>query len=269
MNCIPNCSVCNGLGFVRSDAEYGEPNFGKLFPCPNKPAEMLFDFAKRGIRPNDKANWGDLSQNAAVKSMRQAVDAVMERGYGFVFLWSSEPGVAKTVALKIAVRGALERKISACYIRMSDILENLRSVYGDNKQFVDLRANAVAAMEKWVAMPVLAIDEFEKARASEFEAEKKFSLIDKRYELNIENQVGITLIASNQDPRTIENSYLRSRIFDGDCTVLEVVGADARPVQNRKFEKPVVVSVEKTQVNYGPPSEEQRARIKANLAEAK
>lgn len=263
MNCIPNCPDCNGLGFVRDDAEFGEPNFGKLFPCPNKPAEMLFDFAKCGIQPNDKAGWDDLSQNAAVISMRKAVEHVMARGYGFVFLWSSEPGVAKTVALKIAVRQSLEKKIAACYIRMSDILENLRSVYGDNKQFVDLRDNAVSALAKWTTIPVLAIDEFEKARASEFEAEKKFALLDKRYELNIENQAGITLIASNQDPRTIENSYLRSRIFDGDSTVLEVVGADARPVQKRTPAPAPVVAKVKEQTVYGPPSDEVRARIKA------
>src|SRR5689334_21557484 len=32
-------AICEGLGLIRYDVEYGDPRFGKLFRCPNNPVE--------------------------------------------------------------------------------------------------------------------------------------------------------------------------------------------------------------------------------------
>lgn len=226
MTCIPNCPDCNGSGFIRKDVELGHADFGKLFPCPQVPARTLFDFPKHGIRPGDKSSWDSLEQVPGVVAMRKAIEDLLTRGYGMLYLWSVEPGQAKTVALKIAVIQSLESKRPACYTRMADILENLRSVYGE---YVDKRQTAESRLNFWQGVPLLAIDEFEKARETEFTAEKRFALVDARYDMNIERKVGMTIIAGNQDPETFEDKFLRSRLLDGRCSVVRLSGVDMRP----------------------------------------
>ena len=36
----PNCPHCHGVGYIREDVEVGHPNFGKLFPCSCRFAEI-------------------------------------------------------------------------------------------------------------------------------------------------------------------------------------------------------------------------------------
>lgn len=201
-----------------------DPRFGKVEPCPNN--TQRFDFAKMGIHPDERAGltWESLSRVPGVQEIKAALDELSERGHGWVFLWGG-PGQAKSRALKIIVNQLLGEGLPAIYTTMSDVFENLRAVYGD---YVDKRQTAETRLDHWTAAPMLALDEFEKGRSTEFSEEKRFALVDKRYMLNIERKVGMTVFASNADPQTFP-PYVRSRIFDGRCKVVELAGVDMRP----------------------------------------
>jgi DNA replication protein DnaC len=229
MTCAPNCPTCSGAGFIRREVPIGHADFGKLFPCPEIEATKLYDFERRGIYPEDRVTWDDLKAVPGVQRMKAAADELVSRGYGWAFFWGG-PGQAKSVALKIIVRQLLEAKFDATYTSMSKILENLRAVYGE---YVDKRETAETRMERWQNAPFLAIDEFEKARDTEFTAEKRFALIDARYSMNIERKLGMTVFASNRDPQEID-AYLASRIFDGRCLVVKLDGVDMRPAMEWK-----------------------------------
>ena len=223
MTCKLDCPECSGTGFFRYDVSLDDPRFGKLYPCPNVPAEELFDFAKHGINQDEIAGlkWKALKNTPHVKPLKDAVDKLLSRGYGWLFVWGA-PGLTKTVALKIAVLSMLQNKEAAAYVRMADILENLRSVYAEGGD-----GNAEAKLAYWQKIPLLAIDEFDRARDTEFAQEKRFALMDDRYVTAI-RQKSMTILAANQDPQEFDN-YLADRIYDGRFQVVHLEGTSLRP----------------------------------------
>lgn len=225
MRCKPDCKVCGGAGYIRHDVDLGHPDFGKIFPCPEIPADDLFDFEKHGIYADDrKTTWESLKNTPHVGALKEAVRKLLSQKQGWLFIWGA-PGLTKTVALKIAVLAMLESKQEASYVRMADVLENLRSVYADGND-----ETAEARLAYWQRIPLLAIDEFDRARDSEFAKEKRFALMDERYVAAIRGG-SMTIMAANQSPEELD-SYLADRIFDGRFQVLHLEGASLRPAMD-------------------------------------
>lgn len=219
-DCRPDCPICHGLGWVRYDVPVGDPNFGRMVLCPELLPKVLA--AESGLSPDEQAlTWSAVAALNNTPAAVEAVRRVLERGAGWVYLWGP-PGLAKSLILQIAVAEAVRLERPAAYVRMVEILDNLRSAFDAPEP-----GQAGLRLDRWAEVPLLAVDEFDRLNATPWALERKFLLLDRRYQDAIRGQ-SITLMASNSDPASFED-YLASRIFDGRFAVVRLAGEDVRP----------------------------------------
>jgi DNA replication protein DnaC len=221
--CDPDCPTCNGLGYVRSDAPVGHPNFGKIGPCPESNPFQRY----KGLLGLDQADmtltWANVIERENVRIAVAAVKQVIDRGYGWVYL-HGDYGLAKTLILKIAVAEFCRAtRQPASYTRMAEIIDHLRGAFDAKSPSEE----SAARLDMWSELPFLAIDEFDRVRSTEYATERRFVLMDRRYE-QAARQKSITLMASNCTPDDLEG-YLADRIYDGRFAVIHLKGVSARP----------------------------------------
>lgn len=220
--CDPDCQICNGHGFVRVDRSIYHPRFGKLEPCPNLDP-IKFYGTRIGLNEKEiKFRWKSLLDFNKVGEAMTEVKKILDLGHGWLFLWG-EFGLGKTTLLKTAIAESLRAGRQSSYTRMVDIIDDLRSAYSTENPS-EASANR---LEYWTDVPVLAIDEFDRIRLTEYAAERRFALMDHRYE-NALREKSVTIMASNSDPSDLDG-YLADRIFDGRFKIIHLTGNSFRP----------------------------------------
>ena len=241
--CRADCPTCGGSGFVRYDVPEHDPRFGRLDPCPSIPVENRHFEWRNGLYldEEDLLGWetiqdfpldrlavmGQEIRPATAGRARDGVRRYVEQGYGMVYLYGPY-GISKSLLLKIAIAESLRKGTAAAYARMSEILDSLRMAYDEK----DPNEAAKERMDRWVNLPVLAIDELEKFNRTDWVSERLFQLFDRRYSDALRRQ-SLTLIASNKRPQEID-SAIASRIHDGRLLYVEMEGRDARPTMTGK-----------------------------------
>jgi len=213
--CQPDCDICLGLGYVRVGN-------GLLEFCPrlsmwDRPGSHLYGLHQAEA---SELRWENIFQDNNIEKAVEVVKHTIDKGYGWVFIHGSF-GLGKTVLLKTAVAETLQKKINASYVRMAEILDHLR------QGFSDIGTSETERLSWWSKIPVLAIDEFDRIRLSEYAEERRFVLMDRRYELALRNE-GATIIASNSAPNGLPG-YLFDRIRDGRFHIVELTGKSWRP----------------------------------------
>lgn len=220
--CKPDCPICGGLGWCHVERSLGDPRFGRLELCPN--VNPLTVYGKLiGLSDQELLfSWKVLANVNGAGEIIETIERTLALGFGWIFIWGSF-GLGKTTLLKTTTAEALRSGYRASYTRMVDIIDNLRAAYStDNSSY-----QAETRLNNWVDVPVLCIDEFDRIRLTEFASDRRFALMDKRYEGAIREE-NITIMASNSDPRTLDG-YLADRIFDGRFTVIHIEGNSVRP----------------------------------------
>lgn len=217
LDCRLGCPICGGWGLVKDET-------GKLNPCPNRSARAMFRGERYGLSEAERSlTWKQVAPVNGVQVAMGAVRRALERGAGWVYLWGP-PGLAKTLILKIAVAISLEEGRKSAYTRMAEILDNMRAAFdapnpsGESQQRLDW----------WAGLPLLAIDEFDRVRATEYADERRFLLMDRRYEKALRGG-SVTLLAGNEDPALLDG-YLYDRVRDGRFRVVAMTGSSLRPV---------------------------------------
>lgn len=221
--CRPDCEICSGYGWIRLDAEVGDPMFGKLQLCPN--AQLVRDYSRCGLDALDRdLTWQSIEDvqgsNAVIAS--QVARDVLAAGRGWVYLWGHS-GLAKSAILKIAVAEALRLGRESAYVQAAEILDDLRSAFDSASPSEAARSR----FEYWSSIPVLAIDELDKISESAWVRQVRFALLDKRYESAARGR-SVTFIASQTEPERLPEE-LSSRILDGRFQVVRLLGSDYRP----------------------------------------
>ena len=112
--------------------------------------------------------------------------------------------------------------LGSAYVRMAEILDHLREAFADG-----VRETDVERLRWWSELDFLAIDEFDKVRATGYGDERRFVLMDKRYEQAVREK-SITIIASNDRPEDLPG-YLFDRVRDGRFHVVKLSGPSMRP----------------------------------------
>lgn len=221
-SCADDCPLCHGFGWVRFDREVGDPLFGKMSLCPNLLSSALG--GDSGLNERElKLSWSAVSEINQAGAAVAAIKRTFERGRGWVYLWG-QPGLGKTLILTVAIAEMIRSGRPGVYTRMADILDDLRKGFGDDQP----KGEEQRRVDRWASLPLLAIDELDRVRSSEYSDEKRFALLDRRYQAALRGN-SITLLASNRDPRGFDD-YLSSRIFDGRFSVVKLAGADVRPI---------------------------------------
>ena len=223
-----DCETCLGSEYVRVDVAVDHPQFGRALPCPScAPNDVAYPGSDGLLPPDRNLSWADIkhAEGSNVRDIMRVISKTLEAGVGGVYIWGSF-GLAKTLLLKVAAAEYQRMGGHSTYANFTDMLDDLRAVYDtDHPQFA-----AIQQMSKWSGVSLLAIDEFDKARMTEFASEYPFRILDKRYETATRMSKGVTLIASNDPPTGLPPS-IQSRLSDQRfMQVLEITGRDFRPI---------------------------------------
>jgi hypothetical protein len=221
----PACPTCRGVGYVSAGVPIGHPLFGKLFVCECAESGL---FAAQQARlqeasalsiPDLSLSWGSVVGAGPIGLALSAARATLNDGFGWCYVWGP-PGPGKTLMLKAAVAEAIRAGQAAVYVNWYDLLQHLRSGY--DKGDYDER------VERWRAVPVLAVDEFGRAKDTEWAREAQARIFNHRYEAAIARE-SVTLFASNFAPEKADD-WFADRVHDGRFKVIEVVAPSMRPM---------------------------------------
>lgn len=211
-----DCPTCKGMGYVRFDLPINHTLFGKLFICECAQEKAQARDMRRlqsvsRLAPDDlRLAWLGMIQTPAIENARLAMRRTLERGWGWVYAHGG-PGPGKTLLLKTAVAESVRAGKSAVFVEWADLLQHLRDGYGQE--------DYPSRLENWRRVELLAIDEFKRAKDSDWVEEVKARLLSYRYEQAVYRK-SITLFASNFGPAMIDD-WLADRMSDGRFDVLD------------------------------------------------
>lgn len=215
----PDCPICAGLGYFSVNVPLSDPRFGVLFPCECTAAYRSALLQRiSGLTGDELALTLDDVHPAGAGTAQMLIAARSFLNYpaGMLTLWG-EVGNAKTLILQAVVNECIQRGVMAVYITMLDLLDHVRAAYDETKSS-DEYGSACKRLDRFATVPVLAIDEADKVKVSDWTIERESSLIDKRYRLGLSRMAG-TLIAMNKDPHTLPE-WISDRLYDGRNTVI-------------------------------------------------
>lgn len=213
---MQTCKDCNDIGWVRVDVEQNDPQFGKVIRCACMAGEDAarlnrisgLTATERRIRLDDIAVDG----LASTANMVSACRTFIQRPQGIVTIHGG-PGNGKTMALQACINAMLDRNIEAVYVTAFDLISFIRSAFVQDKRtrILDvIDESAYGRLRKFENVRVLALDEFDKVRVTDWVLEQLTDLIDRRYRM-AEDGRGGTLIAMNDDPSD-QPSWIASRL---------------------------------------------------------
>lgn len=214
--CSADCPHCQGLGYVRDGS-------GGVVMCPNVDRWQLPSAARIGIsrQEADTLDWSQVLERGGIKRAVDALQRVLSWGFGWVYL-HGDYGVGKTLLLKVAVAEALRSHKEAAYVRMPEIIDHLRETFNEKTG-----ESESARLDWWTDLPVLCIDEMDKLRETPYGDERRFVLMDRRYEQALRME-SITIMASNKPPDDLPG-YLADRVRDGRFFVIKITAKSLRP----------------------------------------
>lgn len=240
------CPLCRGLGRLRADVSIGHPGFGTLVPCQCQadeirrreiarlsqvsgllPEELALRLDDVAVEPRDAIVAKTLPAEELVE--RQDTVAMLELAHRFIeqpwgFLTLHGPyGNAKTLILQAVVNEFREQRgVTGTYVRMHDLLDYIRAGYAS-----DTQNGARARYERLKSLPILAIDEFDAARMTDFAYEFRTAFLDDRYRLAATRRAH-TLFAMNGNPAELPGD-LYDRMRDGRFVIFRNADASMRP----------------------------------------
>jgi DNA replication protein DnaC len=198
------CPVCHGAGYLLRDVPVGDPNFGRLFPCECKVAEL----EARQSRAFSEMSGLDLlerwtfdSFDANVPGVREAYEICLEFAQnpdGWILL-KGPYGCGKThLAAAVA-------NLVPLFTVVPDLLDYLRSTFAP-----DSEATYPERFHQIRQAGLLVLDDLGTENGTPWATEKLFQIVNYRY-----NQRKPTIITTNRDLDRLDPRIL-SRIMDAE-----------------------------------------------------
>lgn len=236
------CQECKDKGFVWHDVPYGHPKFGKVERCRNpihrntRLEDKLSGLSD--LRPEDmNLRLSDIAPIPGNEEMLAGCRRMLQNPRGWLYLWGG-PGNAKTIALRAMCNELAQLGFyPVVYIKFSRLIEIVRQAraaeFARNEHFkkngnLDLWDNGyLDTLTRLLKIKVLAIEEFDKAKVTEFVEAFRFDFLDERYEQGIRGET-ITMFASQYHPSEFTEAPLVSRFTSGKFIIAENKAGDAR-----------------------------------------
>lgn len=209
--CRPDCPNCQGRGWYTEPVQFGT----KQVACPNVPLRNR----------RNQTIWSDIKDIGNIQKAVQAIRTVLTLRSGFVYIYG-QPGVGKTLCLKAAQNDPAAA--GAILTDMAYILDDLRGSFDSEYGQTELRRR----QEKWIGLPVLLIDEFDRYSDTGFAVDRFWQIINGRYERATADQHSVTVMASNK-PVSAYDPAIQSRLEDGRFSIIEIKSVDLRPGKER------------------------------------
>ena len=184
----------------------GHPRFGRISPCP-KCNQKAID-AVCGLKTHERVVTLDkliVSNRPGAQAMKRAGMAFIANPVGFLSVFGP-CGNAKTILLQAIVNGCLKRGIEAQYLTAHEMMDYLKEAFDPKVMETD-----IGRIRRLASIPVLCIDEMDKAKNTEYAADMQQHLINERY-----RNAGIlgTVFAWNGDLDTLPWPAVVSRISE-------------------------------------------------------
>ncbi len=221
------CPICGGLGVVKASVAVDDPRFGKLYRCPNYPAEVDQERRERLRRLSnldalaeqtfENFEWDIRGYSPKeIQSLQLAFNAA--RSYaddlqGWLLLEGSY-GTGKTHLAAAVGNARLDKGDSVLFITTPDLLDHLRSTYAPSS---DIAYDEL--FERLRNTHLLILDDLGTENPSEWAKEKLFQLLNHRY-----THRRATVITTNAELDSLDGR-VRSRLMDN--TVIHRVVLDA------------------------------------------
>lgn len=218
------------MGFFKRDLPPGDRLFGKLIPCDNPfhTAERLDREARlSNLHAGDLASrLKDIDPYPGNGAMLAAARQMITRPSGWLYIWGG-PGNAKSEVLIAIVNEVNEAgRGPAMYVTYNHLVDWVRE---GNKP--DATESYIQRFDKLKALRLLAVDEMDKARETEFSQEFRFAFLDERYRQGILGTSAM-VFASQSNPALLPLP-LYDRVRDGRFTIVENTAPSARPNMKR------------------------------------
>lgn len=220
------CPRCGGAGFLRYDAPYGDPNFGRLQACGCRSREIA---AGRVARFRELSHLGPLEHKRfAGFSPEKGLNAFSRDALGTAlgiardyantpsgWLVLTGPSAAGKTHLAAAIVNELHaRDQAALWVFVPDFLDHLRTTYSPQSEvtYDELFTTVRDA-------PVLVLDDLGAHSSSAWAEEKLYQLLAHRYNARLPTVITTAKLLDNFEGR------IRSRLMDAEIShVVAVVG---------------------------------------------
>jgi DNA replication protein DnaC len=225
------CPLCGGLGYVARDLPTDHADFGKLFPCSCKLAEIerrrmeqlrtlsnLDHLARLTFANFVPEGYGLAPDQAAnLRGAYELARHYAENPEGWLVLFGRY-GCGKTHLAAAIANRAIERGQPVLFVVVPDLLDYLRATFAPNSPATyDERFDQVRNA------PLLILDDLGTQSSTSWAQEKLYQILNHRY-----NALLPTVITSNQRLDEID-SRVRSRMVDTEVsTVLTILAPDFR-----------------------------------------
>lgn len=188
------CDVCHGSGWVSSNREITDPEFGRLRRCDCQADRDKERWLKEsGLTPSQMESVKSLKNTGpGTKAMMDAVKAFIANPVGTLFIHGNN-GVGKTTASYGMTPRLIDAGYRTVYVTGPNMFAWIRDGYSAQTQ----DESAMRRLDRLQSTRVLIIDELDKVRPTDWVREIMSMFIDNRYRRR--DELGTVVIANNPD----------------------------------------------------------------------
>jgi len=204
---VIECDYCDGRKFYTYNVDVDHPYFGRAFPCPkcNKPALDALCGLRTHEREITLKTLRVTSATPCTAEIKRRAQAFIGNPRGLLPIYGTN-GNGKTIALMAIVNACIEKGIEARYITGHELMDYLKEAFDPKVMDTD-----IARINRLARIPVLVIDELEKAKDTEYAADMQQHLINERYR---DAKILGTVICWNGEMNTLPWPAVVSRLSE-------------------------------------------------------
>jgi DNA replication protein DnaC len=227
----PNCPLCAGIGYLRSDLPPGHPDFGRLDICSCRQSQVtqlvrqrLFALSNlEELRHLTFENFYSRGRTGLWPQQADSLEQACNQAKHFAqsmdgwLLFQGEFGCGKTHLAAAIANFAVSMGVPSLFITVPDLLDSLRFSYQDPESSFEER------FEEIRRAPLLVLDDFGTQNATAWAQEKLFQILNYRYINHLP-----LVVTTNLSLREIEGR-IRSRLEDPELvTIVRILAPDYR-----------------------------------------